>query len=159
LKFFFDWLLEIEGNAVVVIFAMGEGDLKTIISSPLSAIGSDSWTTSPNSGGKPHPRMFGTFPRVLGKYVREEKILTIETAIRKMTSFPAAIIGLSQKGIIKESFDADIVIFDQESIKDRATYNNPMQYPEGIKHVIVNGKLVVENGIINGNRAGKILRK
>jgi len=156
---FFDWLIEIEGNAVVVVFAMDEDDVKTIISSPLSAIGSDSWSIAPIAGGKPHPRMYGTFPRVLGKYVREENLLTLESAIRKMTSLPATKIGLKKRGIIEEGYYADIVIFDPDNIKDKATYANPHQYPEGIKYVIVNGEIVVDNGEITGRKPGKILKK
>lgn len=156
---FFDWLIEIEGNATVVIFAMDEDDVKTIIVSPLTAIGSDSSLTSPIAGGKPHPRTYGTFPRVLGKYVREENILTLENAIRKMTSFPASKIGLKKRGLIKEGYYADIVIFDPDNIKDKATYANPHQYPEGIKYVIVNGKIVVDNGEITGRKPGEILKR
>jgi len=156
---FFDWLLEIEGNASMVLFMMDEDDVKTVISSPLSAIITDSWTTVPTAGGKPHPRTYGAFPRVLGKYVREENLLTLENAIRKMTSLPATKIGLEKKGIIKEGFDADIVIFDPKKIIDKATYGEPHQYPEGIKYVIVNGEVVVDNGKITGLRPGKILKK
>jgi len=156
---FFDWLLEIEGNATMVIFVMDEADVKTVMSSPLSSIISDSWATAPSAGGKPHPRVYGTFPRVLGKYVREEKILTLQDAIRKMTSLPAGKLGLQNRGIIKEGFWADIVVFDPDKIKDKATYSDPHQYPEGINYVIVNGQIVVENGRLTGVRPGKALRR
>jgi N-acyl-D-aspartate/D-glutamate deacylase len=156
---FFDLLIEIEGNAVIVIFAMDEEDVKTVISNPLSAIGSDSWSVAPIAGGKPHPRTYGTFPRVLGKYVREDNLLTLESAIRKMTSLPANKIGLKDRGMLKEGYYADIVIFDSDKIIDKATYANPCQYPEGIKYVIVNGEIVVDNGKITGRRSGKILKK
>jgi len=156
---FFDWLLEIKGNATMAIFVMDENDVKTVMSSPLSSIISDSWATVPSAGGKPHPRVYGTFPRVLGKYVREEKILTLQDAIRKMTSLPAGKLGLQDRGIIKEGFWADIVIFDPDRIKDKATYADPHQYPEGISYVIVNGEVVVENGRLTGARPGKVLRR
>jgi len=154
---FFDWLLEIEGNATMTIFSMDEDDVKTIISNPLSAIITDESAASILEG-KPHPRKYGTYPKVLGKYVREENILTLENAIRKMTSLPASKIGLKRKGIIKEGFDADIVIFDPKSIIDKATYIEP-KYSEGIKHVIVNGQIVVDNAKPTGLRPGKILKR
>lgn len=156
---FFDWLLEIEGNATMVIFVMDEADVRTVMSSPLSSIISDSWATAPSGGGKPHPRAYGTFPRVLGKYVREEKILTLENAIRKMTSLPAGKLGLQDRGIIKEGFWADIVVFDPDRIKDKATYAEPHQYPEGIDYVIVNGQVAVDHGTLTGARSGKVLRR
>ena len=156
---FFDFLLEIDANAVMVVFSMDEEDVKTVISNSLSAIGSDSWSVAPNAGGKPHPRMYGTFPRVLGKYVREDNLLTLSNAISKMTSFPAEVIGLEKKGIIKEDFDADIVIFDPDNIKDKATFADPTQYPEGIDYVIVNGQLVIDNRNVTGIKPGKILKK
>jgi len=155
----FDWLLEIEGDATMVMFMMDENDVKTVISNHLSSIITDSSVTAPIAGGKPHPRAYGTFPKVLGKYVREENLLTIENAIRKMTSLPATKIGLKKKGIIKEGFDADIVIFDPATIADKATYKDPHQYSEGINYVIVNGEIVVDNGKITGLKPGKILRK
>lgn len=154
---FFDWLLEIEGNATMTIFSMDEDDVKTIISNHLSAIITDESAASIPEG-KPHPRKYGTFPKILGKYVREENFLTLENAIRKMTSLPASKIGLKRKGIIKEGFDADIVIFDPKSIIDKATYIEP-KYPEGIKYVIVNGQIVVNNTKPTGLRPGKILRR
>jgi N-acyl-D-aspartate/D-glutamate deacylase len=127
------------------------------MSSPLSSFISDSWVTAPSAGGKPHPRAYGTFPRVLGKYVREEKLLTLEQAIKKMTSLPAGKIGLKSRGILKEGFWADVVIFDQAVIKDQATFDDPHQYPKGIEYVIVNGQVVVDHGRLTGVRPGKIL--
>jgi len=156
---FFDWLLEIEGKATMISFSMDEDDVKTVMSSPLSSIISDSSATAPIAGGKPHPRTYGTFPRVLGKYVREERLLTLEDAIRKMTSLPAGKIGLKGRGVIKEGFWADIVIFDPAIIKDKATFDNPHQYPEGISYVIVNGQVVVDHGSLAGVRPGKVLRR
>ena len=153
----FDLLLEIEGNATIINFMMDEDDVRTVMSNPLSSFISDSWVTAPDAGGKPHPRAYGTFPRVLGKYVREEKLLALEQAIRKMTSLPATKIGLERRGIFKEGFWADVVIFDQAVIKDQATFDNPHQYPKGIEYVIVNGQVVVDHGRLTGVRPGKIL--
>jgi len=154
-----DLLLEIEGNATIIVFMLDEDDVRTVMSNPLSSFISDSWVTAPDAGGKPHPRAYGTFPRVLGKYVREEKLLTLEQAIRKMTSLPAAKIGLKSRGILREGFWADVVIFDQAVIKDQATFDDPHQYPEGIEYVIVNGQVVVDHGRLTGVRPGKILRR
>ena len=155
----FDLLLEIEGNATIIVFLMDEDDVRTVMSSPLSSFISDSWVTALDAGGKPHPRAYGTFPRVLGKYVREEKLLTLEQAIRKMTSLPAGKIGLKSRGILREGFWADVVIFDQAVIKDQATFDDPHQYPKGIEYVIVNGQVVVDHGRLTGVRPGKILRR
>ena len=156
---FFDLLLEIEGDASMIIFVMDENDVKTVMSSPLSSIISDSWVTAPRGGGKPHPRVYGTFPRVLGRYVREEGILTLEEAIRKMTSLPAAKVRLEDRGLIRQGFWADIVVFDPVKIIDKATYADPHQYAEGIEYVIVNGKLTVEKGKHLGITNGRVLKR
>ena len=158
-KAFFDWLIKIKGEATMVFFCMDEEDVKTVISSPLSTIISDSWVISPTGGGKPHPRGYGSFSRVLGKYVRKEKILTLEEAIKKMTSMPAIKIGLKDRGMLKEGYWADIAIFNKDEVRDKATFENPHQYPEGIYYVIVNGQLAVNNGKITGRKSGKILKK
>ncbi len=155
----FDWLIEIKGDAAMVLFLMDEEDVKWVLSNPLSSVISDSWVTAPYAGGKPHPRAYGTFPRVLGKYVREEGLLSLEEAIRKMTSQPAGKIRLQDRGLLREGFWADIVIFDPKTIRDKATYQNPHQYPEGIEYVVVNGEIVVEQGKLTGKRPGKILRR
>lgn len=156
---FFDWLIEVEGNATIIIFVMDEDDVKTVIASPLSSIISDAWATAPSAGGKPHPRAYGTFPRVLGKYVRDEKVLSLPEAIRKMTSLPAGKFRLEDRGVLKEGFCADLVVFDPAKIRDTATYADPHQYPEGVRYVIVNGEIAVDNGQITGSRSGKILRR
>lgn len=154
----FDLLLEIRGNSQTIHFMLDEEDVKKVISSPLSSICSDSWAMSPTSPGKPHPRAYGAFPKVLGRYVREEKILRIEEAIRKMTSLPASKVRLKNRGLLKEGFWADITIFDPAKIKDTATYQDPQQYPTGIKYVIVNGGVSVEDGKLTYAKFGKILK-
>ena len=106
-----------------------------------------------------HPRLYGTYPKVLEKYVREKKILTLENAIRKMTSFPAQRLGLKDRGILKEGMAADIVVFNPDTIRDNSTYLDTHQYPDGIPYVIVNGKIVVENGKQLRNYPGKVLRR
>jgi len=156
---FFKWLLEIQGEAIINEFSMDERDVKEVISNPLSSICSDAWVTGPSGSGKPHPRAYGTFPRIIKKYVMEDKLITLEDAIRKMTLLPSSKIGLKKRGIIKEGFYADLVIFDPNNIKDKATYNKPRQYPEGIKYVIVNGRIVVKNGKLTGVKSGEILKR
>ena len=143
----------------MIFFCMDEEDVKTIISSPISIIISDSWPIAPSGGGKPHPRGYGSFSRILGKYVREEKTLSLEEAIKKMTSLPANKIGLKDRGILKEGYWADIAIFNKDEIKDKATFENPHQYPDGVYYVIVNGKIAVGHGKITGLRSGKILKR
>lgn len=153
---FFDLLLIERQNVVVVLFMMDEEDVVRIMKDPDTMIGSDG---IPGFGvEKVHPRQMGTFPRILGRYVREREIITLEEAIRKMTSFPARTFGLKQKGIVKEGFDADLVLFDPEAILDLATYEDPNQVPAGISHVLVNGEVAAENGYITGAVSGMVLR-
>jgi len=155
---FFDLLLELRGKATVNKFITNEEDMKLVLAHPLAAVVTDSWATNPEANEKPHPRTYGTFPRVLGKYVREEKILRLEDAIRKMTSYPASIIGLRERGLLVPGFWADIVIFNPETIIDRATYEDPNQYPEGIEYVFVNGKIAVKNNKQSSKGYGQIIR-
>ncbi|MDW8801621.1 D-aminoacylase [Clostridium sp. A1-XYC3] len=109
--------------------------------------------------GKPHPRVFGAFPRVLGKYVREEKALTFEEAIYKMTKKPAEVFGIKERGVLKAGNYADIVIFNPNTVEDKGTYVDPIQYPVGIDYVLINGNIVIDNGLYNKILAGKVLRK
>lgn len=155
---FFDWLLKIKGEATMVFFCMDENDVRTVIAHPISMIISDSWVIAPSGGGKPHPRAYGSFPRVLGKYVREENILSLEEAVRKMTSLPAKKIGLKDRGILQEGNWADLVIFNPDQIMDMATFENPHQYPRGIDYVMVNGQIVVDHQKITRIKPGKILK-
>jgi len=120
-------------------------------------VGSDG---GPKSGSAlNHPRFCGTFPRVLAKYVRQEGALTLEDAVRKMTSFAAQTFGIKGKGLLKEGFDADVVVFDPKTVKDCATFEAPYAPPEGIDHVLVNGVAAVENGRLTGRRAGRVIRR
>jgi len=153
----FDLLMSARQNLVVILFMMGEEDIERILRSPLTMIGSDG---IPGFGVENvHPRQLGTFPRILGRYVREKRTLTLEEAIRKMTSFSAQTFGLKTKGILREGFDADMVLFDPAMIIDLATYENPNQPPAGISRVFVNGVKAVENGRLTGARSGQILRR
>jgi N-acyl-D-aspartate/D-glutamate deacylase len=155
---FLDLLLEIKGDSTVVKFFMDEADVQTVLSSPTAAVISDSWSTTPSAGGKPHPRSYGTFPRVLGKYVREEEIMSLETAVQKMTGLPASKIGIYDRGVLKQGLWADIVVFDPGKVADQATFEAPHQYPAGIAYVLVNGRMAVEKGFQAGLRAGTVIR-
>ncbi|HEY7818617.1 MAG TPA: amidohydrolase family protein, partial [Vicinamibacteria bacterium] len=108
--------------------------------------------------GFPHPRSYGAFPRVLGRYVREQKLLSLEEAVRRMTSLPAEQIGQRERGKIAEGSYADIVVFDPETIADRATYTDPHRYAVGVHHLLVNGVPVIRNGAYSGERPGRVLK-
>ncbi len=160
--FAFDLLVSERGSVGCVYFIMSEDDLKLALQQPWVAIGSDGSalaTEGPLRSGVPHPRNFGTFPRVLGRYVREQKVMPLEEAIRKMTSLPASILGLTDRGTLEAGKAADLVIFDPATVIDRATFENPFQYSEGIATVVVNGQVVLDEGHHTGARPGKVLRK
>jgi N-acyl-D-aspartate/D-glutamate deacylase len=129
---------------------------------PWCSVGSDGSAYAiegPLRRGNPHPRNFGTFPRVLGRYVRERQLLTLENGIRKMTSLNAAKVGLTHRGMLKEGYYADITIFDPLTIIDQATFTSPFQYPKGITTVIVNGTIVIQKGKHSDATPGQVLRK
>ena len=155
-----DILLEDRGGATMVMFSMDEGDVEYAMKGRYHMVGTDAWsvsTTGPLSQGKPHPRFYGTYPRILGQYVRAKRILALEDAIRRMTSHPAQRVGLKDRGILKEGFSADIVVFDPEKIIDKATFDRPAQFPEGIEKVLVNGQVVVDSAELTKARPGKVL--
>jgi len=157
---FFKLLIDNELGVSVTIESMGEEDIRRIMTSRYQMIGTDGFGIPVSfSSGAFHPRCFGTYPRILGKYVREEKLLTLEQAIRKMTSFPAQRLGLQDRGLLLENYWADIVIFDPDTIIDKATYENPYQIPEGISYVLVNGQIVVKNGKQNKKKPGVIIKR
>ena len=147
-----------KGGAGCIFHAMDETDVERIMQHPLTMIASDGRLSEPGVG-HPHPRAYGTFPRVLGRYVREKKILSWEDAIYKMTGFPAKTFGLSDRGLLKKDMKADITIFDPLTVIDNATFTEPHQYPSGIDYVLVNGKLAVDNGVFTKIKAGTVLRK
>ncbi|MCD6084906.1 MAG: amidohydrolase family protein [Desulfurococcales archaeon] len=151
----FDILAEDGTDAGMIVFLMNEEDVEKAVTHPYVMVGTDGLDIGV---GKPHPRAYGTFPRLLGRYVREKKALTIEEAVRKMTSLPAQKLGLKDRGLIREGFWADIVIFDPKTVIDRATYENPRRTPEGIKHVIVNGVVEIEDGELTDDLGGKVLK-
>jgi len=158
----FDLLLEEEGVVSIILHMICEDDMRYVMKHQLTMVGTDGSCYAPYgplARGKPHPRNYGTFPRILGRYVRDEKVLSLQDAIRKMTSMPAQKLGLRDRGLIREGFWADIVIFDPHKVLDKATFKNPHQYPEGITYVIVNGKVAIEKGEHTGVLAGKVLRR
>lgn len=136
---------------------MSEEDVKMVMRVPWISIGSDGSALNLNYPGKPHPRSFGTNSRVLGKYTREEKVLQLEDAIRKMTSLPAQVLGLKDRGLLKEAYWADVVVLDPDTVADTATYENPKQYPKGVHHVLVNGTVVIDGGHHTGARPGRVI--
>lgn len=151
-----------EGGAVTQLLFGISGDrttdapLKEQMRQPDRMFITDAWETG---RGMPHPGAYGAYPRILGRYVREENVLPLEEAIRRMTGLPAGRLGLSERGILREGAWADLVIFDAKTIRDRSTYEAPRQAPAGIHYVLINGELVVEEGRYNGKLVGQVLRK
>jgi N-acyl-D-amino-acid deacylase len=154
-----DFLLSEEGIVSVILFMMSEENVALGIAHPMLMIGSDSLALSAGKGGKPHPRTYGTFPRVLGKYVREEGIMTLEEGVHKMTAMAAVQLGLHDRGVLAPAKAADITIFDPDTIIDRATFAAPHQYSDGIDYVIVNGQIVVEQGKQHNVLPGRVLSR
>lgn len=149
-----DILVREENQATMVCFQNSEENVEKVMQKPWVMVCTDGIL----GGGKPHPRLYGSFPRVLGKYVREENIISLEEAVRKMTALPAASFGLADRGVIKEGLAADVVLFDPATVRDTATYEDPKQYPIGIEYVIVNGVPVISEGNLTGDLPGKVLR-
>ena len=149
--------LQLKGGCSAIFHAYDEPDVERFMQSPFGMIGSDGSLTRPGDGA-PHPRAFGTYPRVLGHYVRERRVLLLEEAIRKMTSFPAARLGLADRGVLKTGLAADITVFDAASIADHATFTDPHHYSVGVRYVLVNGQVTIDRGVHTGRRAGRVLR-
>jgi N-acyl-D-amino-acid deacylase len=156
----FELLTENDGSVPTVYFHHAEEDMRYALKQPFVSIGSDGSAVKnegPLSAGHPHPRYYGTFPRVLGRYVREEKLISLEEALRKMTSANAAKIRVYDRGLLRPGQWADVTIFNPNTIIDNATFEKPHQYATGVEHVIVNGKVVLESGRHTGARPGAIL--
>ncbi|TXN36103.1 D-aminoacylase [Flagellimonas hymeniacidonis] len=149
---------QVNGGASCIYHAMHEEDVERIMKHPQTMIASDGRLVRPGQG-HPHPRWYGTFPRVLGHYVRERAVITLPEAIYKMTKLPAISLGLTNRGTIAENMMADIVVFDPNTIIDKATFEEPHQYPEGIHFVLVNGQISIDESKFEDIKAGKILRK
>lgn len=145
------------GGAQMVYHGMQDKDVKNIMAYPFNMAASDAGIAVMGVS-RPHPRAYGTNSRVLGKYVREEKVMSLEEAIRRMTSLPANKFNFKERGIIKEGFFADVVVFDEKEVTDMATFENPHQFSKGFKYVFVNGAMTVDNGTHNGSRKGMAIR-
>jgi N-acyl-D-amino-acid deacylase len=149
-------------RAMALFFMMDEHDIETALRRTWTSIGSDAAAAAKfgevDALGLPHPRAYGTFPRVIAEYVRKRHVLTLEQAVRKMTSWPATRMGLFDRGMIREGMRADLTVFDYERLQDNATWERPTAAPEGIDYVVVNGQLAVESGRYTGAKAGRVLR-
>ncbi len=148
-----DLLAEEDLAVGMVVFCMDEDDVTRIMRHPTVSIITDGLL-----GGKPHPRVYGTFPRILGRYVREQGVLGLEDAVRKMTSLPAEKLRMRTKGVLAEGYDADLCVFQPETVGDNATFDDPRQYSSGVRYVMVNGTLVVDQGKHTGARPGRTIR-
>jgi dihydroorotase/N-acyl-D-amino-acid deacylase len=156
-----DLLIQDRAFTSVAVFGMDEKDVTLALQQPWVSINNDSQGTAPDGilgQDHPHPRAYGTFPRILRKYVREEKRLTLEDAIRKFTSLPAQRMRLSDRGVLKAGMWADVVVFDPDSVRDLATFEKPNQLSEGLRWVLVNGIPVIADGKATGALPGKVLR-
>ena len=156
----FDTLLETGQRATMVTFMMSEDNRLRELRHPAMMIGTDGMgyaLSGSMSQGLPHPRNYGTFPRILGHYVREQKALSLEEAVWKMTGFPAQKLGLRDRGLVKKGNWADLTLFDPNRVADKATYVSPHQYPEGIPHVLVRGVFVVRDSVHTGARPAGVL--
>jgi len=155
-----DLLQEAKAQVSMIQFSMSEDNLREVLRQPWVMIGSDGYSLAPYGEmgrGKRHPRSYGTFVRVLGKYVREEGVLTWEEAVHKMAALPAQKLGLADRGLLEVGRKADIVLFDPDNVADRATFTQPYQYPEGIEYVLVSGQVVIERGEHTGALPGRVL--
>jgi N-acyl-D-amino-acid deacylase len=156
------WLGALPARAGALYFMMDERDVDLAMKQPWVGVGTDAavsdGTADPEAQGRPHPRAYGTFPRILAEYVRARKVLTLPDAVRKMTSWPATRLGLSDRGLLREGMRADLVVFDLATIQDRATYEDPTAAPDGIGDVIVNGVVALAKGQPTGSRSGAVLR-
>jgi N-acyl-D-aspartate/D-glutamate deacylase len=146
----------------MVSFSQNLENVAKVLAHPATMIGSDSIGLSEGEGprpGKPHPRMYGTFPRVLGEYARDRSLISLETAIHKMTGMPAQRLDLKDRGLLRPGAAADVTVFDPATVRDEATYAEPHRYPTGIPYVLVNGALVVDGGRMNAAGTGRVLTR
>jgi N-acyl-D-amino-acid deacylase len=157
-----DLVVEDGSRVQVIYFLMSEENVAKGVALPWVSFGSDAQSMATEGhflNTSTHPRAYGNFVRVLGKYVRDEGVLGMEAAIRKLAGLPAENLGLKDRGLLEEGYFADVVVFDPKEVRDHATFENPHSYPTGIQHVLVNGELVVSDGNHTGSRPGRVLRK
>ena len=157
---FIELIVAEKGKGYMILFQLDEADLRRALVHPWVMIGSDGSALAAHgelAAGKPHPRSYGTFPRVLARYVREQRVVTLEAAVRKMTALPAARLGLTDRGVLRVGAKADVVLLDSEGVADLATYEEPHRYARGIEGVLVNGRVVVDGGEHTGALPGRVL--
>jgi N-acyl-D-aspartate/D-glutamate deacylase len=157
-----DLLLRERATVSMVAFSQSPENVGRVLAHPAIMVGSDSLGLAAGPGphaGKPHPRMYGTFPRVLGVHVREQKLMPLETAVHKMTGMCAARLGVRDRGVVRPGLAADLTVFDPATVKDEATYTDPHRYPTGIPFVVVNGALVVDEDRFVAHGTGRILTR
>ncbi len=154
-------ILEEEGSVGAIFFSMAEEDVATILADPQVAVGSDGHglNAAEAAGEATHPRSYGTFARILGRYVREKKVLTLASAVRKMTGLPAGRLGITDRGLVRPGFAADLALFDPAAVGDPADYADPHRYATGMVHLLMDGEPVIWNGVYTGNRPGRVLRR
>ena len=146
----FDLLIQEKARIQTIVSHLDQGDVEAIVAHPQAMYGSDSMSLSCNgilASGKPHPRAFGTHGTLLGKYVREKKLMTLEQAVQKMTQFPARRLNIRERGVLREGYYADVTVFDPETIDGKATYQEPKQYTVGVETVVVNGQVAMHKGV------------
>jgi N-acyl-D-amino-acid deacylase len=155
-------LAALPNRAMALYFMMNERDIQSALAQPWTSIGSDAGAAEAlgqmDGLGLPHPRAYGTFPRVIAEYVKRRRVLTLEDAVRKMTSWPAARMGLTDRGVLREGLKADVVVFDLDRLDDVATWDHPMALPTGVEYVLVNGRVALEHGVFTEARSGQVLR-
>jgi N-acyl-D-amino-acid deacylase len=158
----FELLAASRGRTSILVFSMREENLETFLRLPYVAVASDSTARAaegPTAYGRPHPRTYGTASRFLGRYVRDRGLVSLPEGVRRLTGLPASRLGLTRRGVLRPGAIADITIFDPEAIIDRATFDEPKQYSVGVRHVVVNGAVALEDGELTGTRAGRFLRR
>jgi dihydroorotase/N-acyl-D-amino-acid deacylase len=155
----FDLLVADSAATSAIYFSMSEADIEHAMKQSWVSVGIDAGARDTVTTERPHPRAYGSFPRILCRYVRERNVITLPDAIRKFTALPAARVGLDDRGVVKAGMFADLTIFDAARVCDRATFAEPVQTSVGIRHVLVNGVPVLRNGVVTGAKPGRALRR